>query len=449
VTRLPPEIISHIARCLLHENHIVDARLIIPLTHVCQYWRESIVSAPENWALISSRRKGLAALSLERSKAAPLEVWLGSDEVPWFPGLLVPYFQTTKTLHVNTDSSIDELAKQLPNFPQSMPNLRSLSLTRRWYVNWDRSIDPFGPFSPTLKCLTLFGAPLYQSFLRLRTLTKLVLTDDRFDLRPDVLFDFLEGNRSLEIVELSITPKEPSLWSMQHRTAVRNRLQRLLIHCHDPMSARLMVSSIPLQRGAHLEIATHNHDSWLGEVLHQISTTHLLNLSSPTFMQCQSYPRLIHLLGPNGTFSLNSFPGSVDTFREFPLLPLATVRELHLRHRRFGDSQPLNPLVFFPALETLAVDCGVNLLCLLFSKPYSSPSLKTLIFLDCNLTEGFLEELARFASNRRNTASTPLHRVVIIDSKGKYPSIASIDALEKHVPVVDVRMGKEFPKNLT
>jgi len=119
------------------------------------------------------------------------------------------------------------------------------------------------------------------------------------------------------------------------------------------------------------------------------------------------------------------------------------------------DSKPLNPLVirpsFFPALETLAVDYGANMSCLLFalfSNPSSSPSLKTLAFLDCNLTDGFLEELARFASGRKNTPSAPLHRVVIVDSEGNRPGIASVDALEKHVPVVDIRMGEELPKVL-
>ena len=75
--------------------------------------------------------------------------------------------------------------------------------------------------------------------------------------------------------------------------------------------------------------------------------------------------------------------------------------------------------------------------------------MKTLAFLDCNLTEDFMEELARFASNRKNTASTRLHRVVIVDSKGKLPSVVSVDALGKVVPVVDVRMSKELPGDLT
>src|SRR5882762_10368238 len=75
VNRLPPEIISYIARNVLG-NSAVDTASIIPLTHVCRYWRDSIISMPENWALISSDWRKLAELSLERAKAAPLSVRL-------------------------------------------------------------------------------------------------------------------------------------------------------------------------------------------------------------------------------------------------------------------------------------------------------------------------------------------------------------------------------------
>ena len=117
---------------------------------------------------------------------------------------------------------------------------------------------------------------------------------------------------------------------------------------------------------------------------------------------------------------------------------------------------PLNPLVlplsFFPALETLAIECETSvpyLLSALLSNPSSSPSLKTLAFLDCNLSEQFMEELTRLASDRRNTTSARLDRVVVVDSGGKFPSPASIDALEEHVPTVDVRRGTRLPADLT
>jgi len=60
-----------------------------------------------------------------------------------------------------------------------------------------------------------------------------------------------------------------------------------------------------------------------------------------------------------------------------------------------------------------------------------------------------MERLTRFASDRKNTASVWLHRVVIVDWEGKFSSIASLRELEEHVPVVDVRIAPELPKDLT
>jgi len=129
VNRLPPEILSHITRCLLQKNNASNTRSVIPLTHVCRYWRESIISVPANWALISSPSKDLAALSLERAKAASLEVHLNVDrDDPGFFDLLAPYVQNINTLRVTSPATIEKLRRALPNFPRSTPNLRSLSL---------------------------------------------------------------------------------------------------------------------------------------------------------------------------------------------------------------------------------------------------------------------------------------------------------------------------------
>ena len=64
VNKLPPEIISHIARDISGRFDL-DARRMVPLTHACRYWRESIALAPENWSMIFSHSEPLAALSLE------------------------------------------------------------------------------------------------------------------------------------------------------------------------------------------------------------------------------------------------------------------------------------------------------------------------------------------------------------------------------------------------
>ena len=457
MNRLPPETISRIARCFL-DGDSIDARSIIPLTHVCRFWRESIVSTPRNWTLISSEWIGLAKLSLKRSGAAPLELSLDISQVKrnsGFSALLVPYVRNIESLSINFVSSTNELAQMLRNFPQSTPNLRSLSLFG--CPDRGRSADPSGLLTTTLTHLSLTDTPLYPEFLRLRALTDLTLRNHRFDLHRNTLLEFLEENRSLERATLEIKFTHLHLRASWARPAViMNRLRYLSMRCSNTMDNKALLSGIAIRRGVHLEISCHERDGRLNDVLSGIPAVQLSNLLSSTFMEYQTCSRSIRLLGPNGNFSFENPLGLDDPFVEFPLLPLIDVRELHLRHRKMKeDSQPLNLLVlrpsFFPALKTLAVDCETNvshLFSALFRDPSFPPSLKTLAFLDCNLADSFMVKLARFASSRSKTDSVRLHRVVIVNSEGKFPSVASIDALGKHVPVINALIGKKLPTDL-
>ena len=149
--------------------------------------------------------------------------------------------------------------------------------------------------------------------------------------------------------------------------------------------------------------------------------------------------------------------GAGNPFGEFSVLPLTNIREFHLTYHmpKWAQSPP-DRVIFcpscFPALEVLAVECNTNvshLLSSLLSDPLSSPSLRTLVFLNCAVTEVLMEELTRFASNCKNSAPAWLHRVVIVNVNGEFPNITLIRALGEHVPVVDVRIGDELPKDLT
>ena len=460
VNTLPPEILCSIARCFLDE-HAVDARSIVPLTHVCQYWRESIISAPENWTLISNGRIEFAALSLARAKAARLNVSIDICQFRADPGsfgLITPYIQNIDTLCARDLPSIEELTQALPNFPRSTPNLRSLTLLCTYSsARWDPSIDPFESLTPTLKCLSLFKIPLYPSLLNLRTLTDLTLRNHCFDFHLDTLLDFVEQNRSLESATLDIRFAGAPLRYSRRRSPIKNRLRLLSIPCNNPMNAQALISNIALRRGAHLEISSLDQNTGLSDILSETSTAHLSNLSSPSFMEYQSYPRDIRSFGPNGSFSFSCFPSSGTPFVEFPLLSLTGVREFRLRHHtpeRLRSS--LRPLVFhpssLPALETLAVECDTDLshlLSPLLSNPSSSPSLKTLAFLDCVITKEFMNDLTQFAADRKETTSARLHHVVIVGQGGGLPNATSILELGKRVPVVDVRFGTKLPTGLT
>ena len=395
----------------------------------------------------------LMALTLERSKGVALQLLLDPDLAgfPSFCDPILPYIQNIETLRFGVFDALEQLTQALPNFPQSTPNLRMLELIS--VGGFDASIDPFELFPSTLRSLSLEDIPLYPSFLKLRTLTKLSLEYFNTDCPAlDTLLDFLEENHSLESVDLMIKNNESPTHIPHRRTVITNQLQNLSITAQHAMTARTLISSIPLQRGAHLKItsySTSNNDGLrLDDILSGISMTHLSN-PSPTYMEYRSPNPAIRLVGPNGSFSFVRYWSPEIYPAEFSVLPLTNVRELRLAHI---DPSAIFLPSSFPALETLTIECDTDisdLFSTLFPNPSLFPSLKTLGLLDCAITEEFMEELTQFTSSRRNTTSAWLHRIVIVHLGVKVPTPASIDKLEKHVPIVDVRYGRKLPTDLT
>lgn len=374
--------------------------------------------------------------------------------------LPIPYIKNIASLQVMNPTTIDTLRQALPDFPRSMPNLRSLEFGSYPGLYWDRSVDPFKSLASTIRRINLAHVPLYPSILRLKSLTELTYTNPQFDLSLATLLDLLEENPSLERMTLAICFKHPSLHSSRRRTPVENRLEYLSIRYQNATDGRALISNIALRRGAHLNLVNSAGGKGLNDVLSFVPAVSLSNLRSPTSIEYRSFVRDIQLFGTNGGFSLRgtSICDSGTPFMELPLLPLTKVREFRLMHRTPEEMSrtKVDPQVFppshFPALETLAVDCETSvshLLSALFSSPSSLPSLNTLAFLNCNLDEDFMEELTQYASNRKETTSAWLHRVVIVNPDGVFPRIDSIRTLGGHVPVVDVRVGTELPKDLT
>ena len=370
--------------------------------------------------------------SLQRAKGAPLGIYVNIDdlrEAPWFPKMIDLYVGNTKIIYFSNAIEIQGLKRVIPGFPQSTPNLRSLTVESDGVDGCPKrhTIDPFESLAPTLGYLKLVEFPFCPSFLRLRPLTELEIRTD-LDFHLDTLLDFLEENRLLKRATLHTNFTKDSLRSSQRATPIVNQLQYLSIGRVGAEEAGALISNIELQIGAHLEIV----EAPLNDILSGITAT-----------------RLVGLLGPSGGFSHRaSDPQSSVTV--FPALPLVNVREFHLING-WRARRKLNPSLF-PVLETFVVVGEIpvsRVLSTVFSKPSFPPRLKTLAFVGCNLNEDFMGKLTRFASNRKDITWARLHRVVIIDSRAKLPSAESIDTLEKLVPVVDIRVGKEVPTGLT
>ena len=335
-----------------------------------------------------------------------------------------------------------------------MPNLRSLDLSKAnddGVPDWNSPIDPFGSFPNTLTSLHLSDIPLYPSFLKLRTLKELGLHYYEITATLDTILNFVENNCSLESVAVAINFMNSPTNVSQRRAVIANRLRFLSVSSWDVATARTLISNIPLRTGAHLEIALGNEEieSERDNILSGIPTAHLPNLSSPTFMGYKPFPREIQLTGPNGSFSSHHSYSLETPFVEFSVLPLTSIRELRLID---SDLYTMFDPSYFPALKVLTFDYVIGVphfFSALLSDPSVFPSLGTLGFLNCEITEELMGEFTRFASGRKNTTSAWLHHVIIVHKDGMFPSAASIYGLERHVSVVDVGFGTNLPTDLT
>ena len=348
-----------------------------------------------------------------------------------------------------------------------MPNLQSLTLSgcERDADQYNHAIDPLDFSTHTmLRKLSCYDLPLFPSILGLSALTELNYRDLRIRLHIDTILEFLENNRSLERANFAVNFEEYSLCRSRRQTPVKTRLQHLFIWCNQERNVKPLISNIRLRKGGTLELMDYG-DVELSRILSTVSTTHLPGLS----LEYQPFPRKIRLVGPDGTLLYRHIGGDHPCFgEEFPLFPFASIRELRLE-----CYESWVPLQFrslsFPSLETLVVlghdmnACPVGgestpdisipgssvalPLSPVLPDPAFSPLLETLAFLDCDITEDFMDNLARLALDRKNHTSTSLRRVIIMHSKGRFPSESSVRRLREYVPVVEVSGGNELPED--
>lgn len=398
----------------------------------------------------------MAQLSLERSKAAPLVVFLVFRMDREFLNLLLPHVQRITSLSCDGFYTLEELGQTFPNFPKSMPNIRSLVLKNgSGPATQNHSVDPFhfSAHTTTLTELSLSYVPLFPSILSLKTLTKFTLDDPDFNLHIDTFLDFLEANHSLETADITIEFADAALRLSHRRKPIRTRLQHLSIAGFNGADIQTLLSGIALQKGATLSLKVYpcGEGAGLTRIFSGVSMAHFPNISSSTFMEYKHSPRKIQLRGPNGSFLFDGHIDSETSFQDFPLLPLSSIRELRLECRRSWILTDFR-LSLFPSLEVLAIDGGSSISFFPHEQSTSgstpSPLLKTLAFLDCVITEDFMAILTRVAIHRKRGPSTSLQRVVIINSKGQFIPEASIESLMEHVPVVELLYGREFPKDL-
>ena len=457
MNRLPSVVLASCATLISD----TDPRPIIPLTHVCRYWRGSITSNPRSWASIATGWKRLVPLCLERTGVVSLAVDITISDIRSDKGFLeslLPQISRIGRLRLTGYSFIEAATDNLPGFFDSpMPDLTSLDL--------QQTIEPTELFPsdkvPTppvfrnvrkLESLRLIRTPLYPALFSVASLGELKLLGYTSPFHFGTFLGFLESNPDLKRVVLDIQFIADSVEMASASKISLPRLQHLSTTCSKPIDSKGLLSSISLPRGVHLEVVSTHPDpsAKLGSFLPSPLTPILELLTPITTIKTQLTPQGFRLSGNGSTFAFRSTQDTNDAHAELRLFPGANVRELYTNIHPFGysDRTLFWMLEQLPALETLAFSntmCPGGLPSALTKEPILCPALKTVAFLDSSITSDTIKTLGEAIEKRKDSIAARLYRVVIVDSTGRPPDLASIQQLRRCVPCVEVRTDDKLP----
>jgi len=456
VNRLHPEVI---ALCAAFVSD-TDPKSIIPLIHVCQYWRKAIASSPRNWAAIGSGWKRLVPLCFERSGAVPLSVKISVSDIKRdedFLRVLTPHASRIFELSLTGYSSIESVADDLPGlFTSPMPPLTSLELEQtnqptEAFPSNEASTPPVFRNLSKLRTLDFIRTPLYPAVFRIASLVELKLVDYASPFHFGKFIKFLHSNQNLEAIILDLQFSEGSKQIAPERKASLPQLQRLVFTCGSATDARALLSWVSLRRGSHITIrgSQSNPSANLASFLPSPPTPIREMLTPITAIECRSSDSF-HAFG-EGKLSFQPSKPPPRLYDGLDLFVAETVREFRIAYA--FDSQSSGtflswPLERLPGLEALVFSkthLPSGSLSALAKEDPLCPSLKTIAFFDCKVTGDVIKELEEVLAKRRDSTAARLYRVVIVNATHPLPNPQLIRRLKTFIPRVDAGMGDELP----
>lgn len=126
INRLPPEILTKVLEFHEQEDDLFAA------THVCRYWRSTLVSAPCLWTRVPCNNMNQAAIYLERSKSAPIDV--AAEFTPAtlskFPAMesIIPHLGRVRLMRIHP--RLGETIPAVFKFRSPAPLLQHLAISR-------------------------------------------------------------------------------------------------------------------------------------------------------------------------------------------------------------------------------------------------------------------------------------------------------------------------------
>ena len=204
VNGLPPEILS---RVLEHRDCDCD---LVAATHVCQYWRSTLISTPLLWTSFqfkSSPDLDRTFTYLERSKSTPIDVRISLRSPKDLEVLkhLAPHIARTRSFVID-GIRLDDHAIS-PLFCNPVPSLQHLEIEIDSCERPIRLPDDFlGQQASSLRIAKLSGiCPTSKLPFPLPNLTEFELSP-RGALRMSALFQFFSGSPLLQKIDIDTSP---------------------------------------------------------------------------------------------------------------------------------------------------------------------------------------------------------------------------------------------------
>ncbi|KDQ17440.1 hypothetical protein BOTBODRAFT_144253 [Botryobasidium botryosum FD-172 SS1] len=465
IHRLPTEIISLIFRFIepdsFRSTFYIRERKSAPLniSGVSRQWRQVALSTPRIWSKIDMRSMSLAALFIERSKHAPLDVAV--DQGTKMMALVLPHIDRWRAFH-----AMVPLHQEAPQPLVCAPKLEALSIicgSHQHSAEVEEFIHLLAGAASQLRTLALEGIyePLQLQPHVFASLTDLRLA--RVSFRQDAqhcLFQILELSPCLEELTLD-------------RIHINGG-----IHAHDVLASqvdlthlkRLVLQSLPrfeiiwiltravLSASCRLAIRSSRSYSTGVENLSEILPGDLTNLHN-----VQSVRHLLLDVGSadKNEWSLKGWNAEGDTLLAINMegsysnrggsgqmifiglptalpLPLEILTIASYNSTKWSNAKFTRTISSFPTLKEIIFEgCDAKFIQTLASTPTKPPGLEKLTIKNGHISEEALVSLvlARAVFKTRSTSRVPLQRLEIIECPEMHISAATLSNLRKHLEI--------------
>ena len=470
INTLPPEVLSVIPTYWPADSQ----RDLIRATHVCRYWRTTLIASPSLWNVVKSGNEALARCILHRSRQFPLSLEIkhpGQEGV--FSDVVL-----SRAKSLTIDLPVTSLKKTLARLVSPTPALEELSITLT-----DSSVDSFsiadtGGFVDSfsiadtggfvmLSKLHLKGVHSNLFHLLIPRLATLHLENLRNSPRMPDLLRFLRHTPWLErLVLVKVGPRKDEGFL---GPVVSLGLLRTLT-LHGTVAKANLLRHLVIPASANINLMGHFEYGLEGfmEELLPPSLQHLPVTSSFTSLSIKKlllYSCVIKLSGNDGSLNttvtesvkLERFPGRVNLtsstaglcFQRLTPLVLNTVTHLAIQSDPQDEHIFPDPSLFhdflhqLPSLQSIClVHCDFNSIRAFDPVEVNLPSFSSLdihVAPDRKIDLGLLSDIAK----SKLSLQCPLERVKLVSSTAIAFDKSEMVRLREHVQVVEVREVNE------